>query len=97
MGDICFRLIVVIVRHEVLNRVFGKERLELIKELSSQCLIGSKYQRRLSGSSDHVGHSVSLSRTGHTQERLMLETFLNAFCQLFDRVGLIASRLEIGH
>ena len=44
--DVGFRLVVIVVTDEILDRVFGKERFELVVELRRQGLVVRQHQRR---------------------------------------------------
>ena len=67
-GNICLRLIVVVVGDEIFDRVVGKEGLELAVELCGEGLVVTQYERRPLQLLYDVGHSESLSRTGHSQQ-----------------------------
>ena len=49
LGQICFRLVVIVVRHEVLDRVVREEVLELLVKLCGQGLVMGQHQGRALG------------------------------------------------
>ena len=90
--NIGFRLIVVVVRNEVLNRVFRKELPKLGIQLCRQRLVRCQNQRRAPGLRDDIGHGVSFPGPGYTQQGLKRKAIANSFNQLGDRIGLVACR-----
>ena len=69
-GDIRLRLVIIIIRDKILDRVLREKLLELGTELSSQRLVVGKYQRRLVDLRDDIGHCKGLTGTGNTQQGL---------------------------
>ena len=68
--DVGLRLVVVVVRDEVLDRVVREELAELRIELRRQRLVGRDHDRRPPGARDDVGHRERLARARHAQQRL---------------------------
>ena len=62
--DVGFRLVIVVVGDEILDRVLGKELLELRIELGGQRLVGRQDKRGPLRLLDHLGHREGLARTG---------------------------------
>ena len=94
--DVSLRLVVVVVGDEVLYGIVGEILLELRCQLSRQSLVMRDYQRRTLHLLDDVRYRVSLARTRHSQQRLMLQSqFTSAFHQLIDRMRLVALRLKL--
>ena len=89
-----FRLVVVVVGDEVLDRVLRKEFAEFGVELRRQRLVRREHERRATGAGDDVGHRVGLARAGHAEQGLEGQAVLDAFDQLGDRRRLIAGRRE---
>ncbi len=87
-----FRLVVVVVGDEILDRVVGKELAELGIELRGERLVRRQHQRRPAGARDDVGHGVGLARPGHAEQGLEREPVGETFDQLVDRLGLVARR-----
>ena len=90
LRHIGFRLIVVVVRDEVLDSIFRKEVAHLGVELRRQGLVGCQHQRRPPQPGDDVGHGVGLARARHAQQRLERKAVLHALDQRVDGAGLIA-------
>src|SRR4029077_19674355 len=67
--DIRLGLVVVVVRDEVLDRVLGKELLELSIELRGKRLVVREDQRRPPRVGDDLRHRHGLARTGHAAQR----------------------------
>src|SRR3954470_14020403 len=91
---ISLRLVVVVVRDEVLDGVLRKELAELRVELRRQRLVRREHQRRPAEARDHVRHRVGLARAGDAEQRLVREPVVDAFGELVDRLRLVARRLE---
>ena len=91
-GQVCLRLVIVVVADEILDGVVGHELLELVAQLRGQRLVVGHHQRRPAVLGDHVGHGESLARAGHPQQGLAAVALLEAGHQRVDRLGLIAGR-----
>ena len=94
--DIGFGLVVVVIRHEIFDRVVGKEIPELAIELRRQRLVGRENQRRALGRLDHLRHGESLARASDAEQHLGAVVPAHAFDQILDRGRLIALGIEIG-
>ena len=94
--DVGFRLVVVVVGDEILDRVVGKEGPELAVELRRQRLVGREDQRRALRLLDHLRHGEGLARAGDAEQHLGAVVALHALDQLGDRLRLVALGLEIG-
>ncbi len=92
-----FGLVVVVIRHEVLDGILREEALHLAVELGRQGLVGRHHQRRTSLRGDHVGHGEGLARAGDTQQHLVAFAAFDAFDELADRLGLVAGRRVVRH
>ena len=68
--DVGLRLVVVVVGDEVLDRVVGKEALELAVELRRQRLVGREDQRRALRRLDHLRHREGLAGAGDAEQHL---------------------------
>ena len=87
-----FGLIVIVVGHEVLDRVVGEELAHLGIELRGERLVGCHDEGRAAEPGDDMGHGVGLARAGDPEERLEGEAIAHAGDELFDRLRLVASR-----
>ena len=65
-----FRLVVVIVRDEILDRVVGKEAFELAVELSGERFVRRQDERRSLGFLNDVGHREGFARPGDAEQHL---------------------------
>ena len=92
--DIGFRLVVVVIRDEVLDRVVGEEILELAIELRRQRLVRRENERGALRALDHLRHRKGLAGAGDAQEHLRALVVVHAFDQFLDRGGLVAGGLE---
>ncbi len=70
-GDVRFRLIVVIVAHEIFDGIFGKQLFEFIIELRRQGLIRGDDQRRFLNPGNDMGHGKGLAGPGHSQKDIV--------------------------
>ena len=66
--DVRLGLVVVVVRDEVLDRVVGEERPELVAELGGQRLVVRHDERRALDALDDARHRHRLAGTGGAQE-----------------------------
>ena len=94
--DVGFRLVVVVIGDEILDRVVGEERLELAVELRGQRLVGREDERGALRRLDHLGHGEGLARAGDAEQHLRAVVALDALDQVLDRLRLVALRLEVG-
>ena len=92
MGDICLRLIVVVVRNKILHRVVGEELLEFLAQLGGQRLVVSQHQSGPLDRFNHLGHGIGLAGAGDTQENLLPKAVLDPLGQLGDGLGLVSGR-----
>jgi len=70
--DVRFGLVVVVVAHEILDRVVGKEVAHFAVELRRQGLVGRHDQGRPLGRGDDVGDGEGLSAAGDPEQDLVL-------------------------
>ena len=70
LRNVGFRLVIVVIGDEVLNRVFRKKLTHLRVELCRERLVRGKDQRRPTALRDDIRHRESLARPRHAQERL---------------------------
>ena len=94
LRDVRLGLVVVVVRDEVLDRVLGKEVLELLVELRRQGLVVAEDERRPVDVLDDLGDGEGLAGAGDAEEDLVARAGLDAFRELADGLGLIALRRE---
>ena len=94
--DVGLGLIVVVVRNEVLDGIVGEQISELLVQLRRERLVVREDERRLLEFLDRPRDGVGLSRAGDAEKRLFFRAGFIARDQLFDRVGLIARRVEGG-
>ncbi len=88
-------LVVVVVGDEIFDRVVGKEAPELAIELGRERLVGGENERRALRALDHLRHGEGLARAGDAEQHLGAVVALDALDQLFDRLRLVALRLEL--
>ena len=91
---VCLGLIIIIVGHEVFDRIVRKEPFEFTIQLRRQCFVGRKDDRRSLSFLDHLGHGECLARAGRAQQNLILFPAQHTSRQLLDRGGLVACRLK---
>ncbi len=95
-GDVGLGLIVVVVGHEVLDRVVGEKLLHLAVELGGEGLVVRHDQRRTLQRLDDVSHGEGLARTGNAEQDVVAVAAAQALEQVIDGLGLVAGRLEVG-
>ena len=91
--DVGLRLIIVVVRNEILDGVVWEELLELSVKLSRQGFVVRNYQGRFLHSLYDFRHSKSLAGAGHSHQGLCLCSRKYSVRNLFNRLWLIAGRL----
>ena len=84
-------LVVVVIADEVLDGVLRKEVAELAVQLRRQRLVGREHDGRPAHAGDDVGHREGLARARHAQQGLVLQAVFDAFAQLRDGRGLVAT------
>ena len=89
-----FRLVIVVVRDEVLDGVVREELAHLGIQLRRQRLVRREHQRGAARARNDVRHRVRLARASHSEQRLECEAVAEPLRQLFDRLRLVAGRLE---
>ena len=87
-------LIIVVVGHEVVDRVLGEEGAELGADLRGKRLVRLENQRRAAAGGDDVRHRKGLARPGDAEQGLEREPLFNTVDQSRDRFRLIAGRRE---
>ena len=93
--DVGFRLVVVVVGHEIFDGIFGKERFELAVQLRGESFVVSQNQSGALQRLDRLGHRERLARSRDSEQDLVLFPLLHAADQAFNRVGLVAARLKV--
>ena len=87
-----FRLIVIVITHEVLDSIVREKRLELPIQLRRERLVRRHHNRGLLNFLDDVGDGVCFAGACHTQQRLMRDARLEVRGELLDRLRLITGR-----
>ena len=90
-----FRLVVVVVADEVLDRVVREELLHLAIELRRQRLVRRQDQRRALRVLDQLGHGERLAGAGDAQQHLVPLRRLHAGPQVADGGRLVAGGLVV--
>src|SRR5690606_29460401 len=94
--NVCLRLVIVVVRHEVLDRVPGQELPELPIQLGGERLVVREDQRGLAVVGDDVRQGHRLAGTGDAEQRLVPVSPDEAAGELGNGPGLVPGRLEWG-
>jgi hypothetical protein len=90
LRDVRLRLVIVVVRDEVLDGVVGEELAELVAELGSERLVMGDHERRLLDLLDDPGHRRRLAGAGRAEQRLVALAGADAVRQRLDRLRLVA-------
>ena len=88
-----FRLVVVVIRYEIFNRVGGEETLEFAVQLGGQGLVVAEYQCRTLESFDYVGHSECLAGAGHSEQSDIPDSLLQGLAEPVYGLRLVPGRL----
>jgi hypothetical protein len=83
--DVGFRLVVVVVGDEILDRVVREEVLELAVELRGERLVRRQDDGGALGLLDHLGHGEGLARAGDAEQHLVRSLALDALDEIADR------------
>ncbi len=94
--DVRLRLVVVVIRNKVFDRVFWEEFPELGIELRRQGLVVRHDQRGHLQLLDDGRDREGLAGAGRAEQHLVAHLFLDAVHQLGDRFGLVAHGYEWG-
>ena len=85
--NVRFRLVVVVVRDEILDGVLRKKTLHLRKELRCQCLVGRENQRWTLLRLDDLRHGEGLARAGDAEQHLVAFARVRLRPQAIDEIG----------
>ena len=91
---ISLRLIVVIIRNEILNCIFRKKFLKLGAKLCRKCFVMSQNKCRSVDFFNDICHCKSLARTCNAHKSLLFVASQNALCKFFNRLWLVPCRLK---
>ena len=95
LGDVGFRLVIVVIADEIFDGVPREERPELAHELRGECLIVGDDQRRPLKLLDYVGHRERFAGAGHTEQRFVALPGPEPTDQLGDRLRLVPLRRQL--
>ena len=96
MGHVGFGLVVVVIRHEILDGIVGEELFEFGGELGGQGFVVGHHDGRPLDFLNDVGHGERFAAAGHAQHGLEDGAVIDALRQPGHRLRLIAGHLEIG-
>ena len=88
------RLVVVVVRDEILHRIIRQQLAQLIRQLRRQSLILHEHQSRTLHRLNQPGCGRGLTGTGSAHQHNVLLTVLHTLGELGDSLRLITGRLE---
>ena len=95
LRDVGLGLVVVVVAHEVLDRVVRQHLAQLVGQLGRQRLVRRHHQGRPLKSLDQPGRRRRLARTGRAEQDGIAVAALDAALQIVDRGRLVARRREV--
>ena len=94
LGNVGFRLVIIVVTDEIFDRIVREELLELLIELPGERLVVDQHERGFLHPLDYIGHCERLTGPRHTKQCLMLPASLETGHQFIDGFSLISARLE---
>ncbi len=97
LGDIGLWLVVVVVRHEVLDGIVRQQLPELVGQLRGEGLVGRHHQCRALQLLNEPRGGRRLAGTGRAEQDDVGVTGTDAAGKLRDRGRLVAGRLEVRH
>ena len=77
-GDVGFRLVIIVVGHEIFHRIVGEKGFEFPVELGRQCLVVAEYQCRTLQPFNDIGHCEGLARTRDSEQGDCLRTLFQS-------------------
>ena len=83
MRDVCFRLVIIVIRDKIFDRVFREVTLELPVELRGKGLVGGDDQGGPLHLGDDMGHGEGFSGTRNAEEGLFADAFLGGLAVSF--------------
>src|SRR4051812_41439439 len=89
-GNVRLRLVVVVIRNKILDRVLGKERLEFLVKLGRESFVVREDKRRTLDFLDDVRDRERFTGARYSQQNLVLLAPVQSLDKLGDRLGLIA-------
>ncbi len=89
--DVGFRLIIIVIRDEILHCIFREEFGILGVKLGCQCFVVGHHQGGQLQLLDHVGNCESLACASGTEQNLVMVAFVDTFHELTDGFRLVAS------
>ena len=95
LRDVRFRLIIIVIADEILDRVLREELLELLVELGGQGLIVRDDQHGPVELGDDVGHREGLAAAGYAHQGLKLLALAQTLRQPLDGLRLVARRPKL--
>ncbi len=90
MGNVGFRLEIIVIADEIFHRILREECLEFLIELGCKSFVVGKNQGGLAYVLNDVCHGERLAGTGYAKQRLELFALLEAVANLGDCLGLVA-------
>ena len=97
LGDVGFGLAVIVVAHEVVDRIVREELTQLACQLGCQGLVGREHEGGHLHLLDDLRHREGLARSRHAEQRLVAQAVFDALRELLDRLRLIARHVVRGH
>ena len=91
--DVRLRLIIVVVRDEILHGVVREKLLELAAQLRREDLVVREHERRPLDALDDLGHRICLTGAGHAEQHLLVDAVFQPLHKRVDRLRLVARRL----
>ena len=76
--NVGFRLIVIVVGHEIFHRIFRQKFAHLGIQLRGEGFVRREYQRRPADARDHMRHRVGFAGAGDAEQGLKCETVVDA-------------------
>src|SRR5207302_4717040 len=89
--DVCFRLIIIVIRDEILDGVFGEERPKLLVELSGERLVMRDNQSGPLRFLDDARDGECFPTAGNAEQYLVLCAVVDSAHQRLDRLRLVAT------
>ncbi|CAI8178501.1 MAG: Uncharacterised protein [Alphaproteobacteria bacterium] len=89
-----FGLVIIVIRDEILDRIFREEALKLAVKLRRQCFVGGQHKGRALGTLNDLRHGEGLAAAGYAEQHLIALLIFNAVNQFFNGLRLVAGRVK---
>ena len=96
MRNVGLGLVVIVIAHEILHRIFREKLLKLAAQLCGERFVVRQDKRWPIEPRNDIRHGEGLARSGHAEKHLLVQSCLQTLYKALDRLRLISGRLKGG-